>query len=328
MPLEGLCSQTEAYWFYFGYSRVYERLQPYFTSSEMREAGLDLAAISGSTCTQRVLDVGAGTGTLSLQVSARVGAANVTLLDQSPQMLDQARAKPALSGARFVESDAHMLPLGDGSFDYAVSSGVIYYFPQPVVALREQLRVVRPGGRVLAMGSLQPKPRLVRFFAQVFNRFPTEEQYRSWFEEAASSLTLILRHRSCTRPIVPRPAPVWGPETTLLPRATPPGSGRHQDTAYIQPMELGVLCFSHRRHRARRQGPAAAKRAGRSHLAQHLAPSRIPACRSAEVRISDGRIRHRRPAAGAHGSARHEESQYAESLILHIKYLLILLYSS
>ena len=38
--MEGLCSQTEARWFYAFYSKVYERLQPYFTSSEMREAGL------------------------------------------------------------------------------------------------------------------------------------------------------------------------------------------------------------------------------------------------------------------------------------------------
>ena len=31
-PLEALCSQTEAYWFYWGWSRVYERMQKYFTS--------------------------------------------------------------------------------------------------------------------------------------------------------------------------------------------------------------------------------------------------------------------------------------------------------
>ena len=84
-PLEALCSQTEAYWFYWGWSRVYERMQKYFTSPEMREQGLDLAGISDPAL--QVLDVGAGTGTLSMQVLRRVPARNLTLLDQSPQML-------------------------------------------------------------------------------------------------------------------------------------------------------------------------------------------------------------------------------------------------
>lgn len=182
MPLEGLCSQTEARWFYFGWSRVYERMQPYFTSREMREAGLDLAEVGSG---QRVLDIGAGTGTLSLQVSERVGAERVTLLDQSVPMLSQARGKPALAAATFVESDAQaVLPFDDDAFDRVVSSGVVYYFPQPVDALREQLRVVRLGGKVLAMGALQPKPLLVRLLATTFNRFPTREQYVGWFEEA------------------------------------------------------------------------------------------------------------------------------------------------
>jgi len=183
--VEALCSQTEAYWFYFGYSRVYERMQKYFTSNEMREEGLNLANIHDAS--MKVLDVGAGTGTLSKQLVQRVDAANLTLIDQSPHMLEQAKAKPELMASTFVLADAHELPFDDASFDRVVSSGVIYYFPDPVRALREQLRVTRPGGVVLAMGSLQPKPLLIRFFATVFNRFPTEKQYVSWFEDAGFS---------------------------------------------------------------------------------------------------------------------------------------------
>lgn len=180
--MEGLCSQTEARWFYAFYSKVYERLQPYFTSSEMREAGLDLAAVAAG---MDVLDVGAGTGTLSMQVVGRgVSPDRLTLIDQSEGMLSQARAKPELAGATTVLADAHTLPFGAESFDRVVSSGAIYYFPQPVLALREQMRVVRRGGVVLAMGSLQPKPLLLRLLATTFNRFPTEEEYVGWFEEA------------------------------------------------------------------------------------------------------------------------------------------------
>jgi MPBQ/MSBQ methyltransferase len=181
MKLEGLCSQTEAWLFYYGWSRVYDRMQPFFTSNEMREAGLDLANLNGPL---KILDVGAGTGTLSLQVAKRCGAERLTLLDQSAQMLNQAKAKLPLAPCEFVLSDAQTLPFDNDSFDRVVSSGSFYYFPDPVAALREQLRVVRPGGCVLVMGSLQPKPLFIRFFAQMFNRFPTEEQYHAWFAEA------------------------------------------------------------------------------------------------------------------------------------------------
>ena len=182
MPLEGLCSPTEAWLFYRVWSKVYDVMQPYFTSPEMREAGLDLAGVSGSAL--EVLDMGAGTGTLSQQVMAR-GVTRLTLLDQSAQMLDQARAKPPLSACDFVLADATQpLPFEDGRFDRVVSSGFFYYIPNPVEALHEQMRVLRPGGRILVMGSLAPKPRLVRLLAQTFNRFPTEEQYVGWFREA------------------------------------------------------------------------------------------------------------------------------------------------
>ena len=182
MPLEGLCSPDEAWLFYYGWSRVYDLMQPYFTSPEMREAGLDLADVSGPSLD--VLDMGAGTGTLSQQVVAR-GVKKLTLLDQSAQMLDQAKAKPPLKSCDFVLADASQpLPFDDNKFDRIVSSGFFYYLPNPVEALREQMRVVKPGGRVLVMGSLAPKPLLVRFIAQTFNRFPTEAQYEGWFKDA------------------------------------------------------------------------------------------------------------------------------------------------
>ncbi len=185
--LEGLCSQTEAKWFYAWYAHLYESLQPYFTSDAMREQGLSLAGLRADDdhSDTKILDVGAGTGTLSMQALRRgVPASNLTLIDQSASMLSYARAKPELAEATIVCADAHVLPFDSASFDRVVSSGSIYYFPEPIVALREQMRVLRAGGVVLAMGSLQPKPRLIRLLAQTFNRFPTEQQYRSWFTQA------------------------------------------------------------------------------------------------------------------------------------------------
>jgi len=182
MPLEGLCSETEAKWFYWGWSRVYDVMQPFFTSDTMRDAGLDMAHIASEA--PAVLDVGAGTGTLSCNLLRRVARAQITLLDQSPEMLERAKLKPQLQQCKFELADAQALPFEDSSFDHVMSSGSLYYYPRPVTALQEQLRVVKPGGTVLAMGSLQPKPRLIRWLATTFNRFPTEEEYASWFRDA------------------------------------------------------------------------------------------------------------------------------------------------
>lgn len=180
--LEGLCNETTARWFYAWYSRYYDRLQKYFSSPHMRERGLDLAGISPG---MHVLDVGAGTGTLTMQVLSRgVSAANVTMLDQSEGMLAQAKAKPELDGVRKVLADAQDLPFSDQSFDRVTSSGAIYYWPDPVRAMREEYRVLKPGGRALAIGTLQPSAVGIRLIAQIFNRFPTEEQYIHWFRAA------------------------------------------------------------------------------------------------------------------------------------------------
>ena len=107
--MEGLCSQTEARWFYAFYSKVYERLQPYFTSSEMREAGLDLAAVAAG---MDVLDVGAGTGTLSMQVVGRgVSPDRLTLIDQAALFSDFATLKwtDAYAAGRYVRACAQKI---------------------------------------------------------------------------------------------------------------------------------------------------------------------------------------------------------------------------
>lgn len=181
--LEGLCNETTARWFYSWYSHVYDTLQPFFSSPEMRESGLDLAQVRlGESAGLRVLDAGAGTGTLSLQILKRgVLAKDLVMLDQSSGMLAQARKKAELADVEKVLGDAQSLSFPDASFDRVVSSGAIYYWPNPVRAMAEARRVLKPGGLALAIGTLEPRPMGIRLLAQTFNRFPTEEQYVDWF---------------------------------------------------------------------------------------------------------------------------------------------------
>jgi len=104
----------------------------------------DLAAVAPG---HRCLDVACGTGALTRALVARTGdAALVTGLDAQAAMLDVARRH---AGVTWVEGDAHALPFADHTFDRVVSQFGFMFFEDPVRALREVVRVCRPGGRIV-----------------------------------------------------------------------------------------------------------------------------------------------------------------------------------
>jgi ubiquinone/menaquinone biosynthesis C-methylase UbiE len=94
------------------------------------------------------LDVGCGTGFLSLELAAR--GHKVTGIDFAPEMLALAKDKAATAGAaiRFEHADADNLPFTAGSFDLVISRHVLWTLPHPEAAIDEWLRVLRPGGRL------------------------------------------------------------------------------------------------------------------------------------------------------------------------------------
>lgn len=176
----------EARWFYRFVSPLYDRwVNPLFWTPEMRTAALRLARLDDRGL--EVIDVGAGTGFSTEGVVSQVDPERVTLLDQSPDQLGRARAKPALAGCSMVLGDAERLPFEADSFDRYVSCGSIEYWPDPARALSEAFRVVRPGGVALVVGPLPPSHRLARLLADIWMLFPTEAQYRVWFSAAGFS---------------------------------------------------------------------------------------------------------------------------------------------
>ncbi len=94
-----------------------------------------------------MLDVACGTGVLTLAVSEIVGpGGSVVGLDANPQMLAVARRKPVQT--EWLEGMAEVLPLPNKSFDAVVSQFGFMFFEGKPQALREMMRVLRPGGRL------------------------------------------------------------------------------------------------------------------------------------------------------------------------------------
>lgn len=94
-----------------------------------------------------VLDVGCGTGSLSLLL-AEAGH-RVTGVDLAPRMIERARAKLTAAGlaGRFLVGDAAVPPTGEERFDMLLSRHLVWTLPDPEAALLEWVTRLRPGGR-------------------------------------------------------------------------------------------------------------------------------------------------------------------------------------
>src|SRR5215217_3732945 len=113
------------------------------------ELANEALALVGLNAGQRFLDVAAGTGGLSLP-AARLGA-RVLATDWSPAMIEQFEARvrdERLSDAEGRVMDCHGLQLADDTFDVTGSQFGVMLVPDQPRALREMVRVTRPGGRV------------------------------------------------------------------------------------------------------------------------------------------------------------------------------------
>lgn len=100
---------------------------------------------------QRVLDVATGTGMVAFELARR--GCEVVGIDQSEQMLGQARAKLAAAPrlaerVSFVQGEAERLPFAEGEFDALSFTYLLRYVDDRAATLAELARVVRPGGRI------------------------------------------------------------------------------------------------------------------------------------------------------------------------------------
>lgn len=110
-----------------------------------------LAAIIADLHIRRALDVGTGTGFLSFVLNEM--GLDVTGMDLSRGMLSQAKeaSNHQKLDLSLCQGDAESLPFRSSSFDLVVSRHLLWTLPDPERALIECKRVLRPGGRILAI---------------------------------------------------------------------------------------------------------------------------------------------------------------------------------
>ena len=102
-----------------------------------------------------VLDVGCGPSTLTMEVARAVAPGKVVGTDLVEHRLNTAArdaAEANIENVGFTIGDAHTLEFPDNSFDLVFSNTVFHFFIDPVAALKEQKRVVKDGGWVIASG--------------------------------------------------------------------------------------------------------------------------------------------------------------------------------
>ena len=98
----------------------------------------------------KLLDVGAGTGLLTIHIAPLVG--HVTCTDIAPEMVERAKVRlQSVDHVAYRVEDACALSLENNSFDVVLCCNVLHQLSRPEMAVSEFRRVLRPGGKLLAI---------------------------------------------------------------------------------------------------------------------------------------------------------------------------------
>lgn len=130
-----------------------------------------------------VADIGSGTGFVAAGLAPLVK--RVYVVDGSAAMLEVAKKNLSqFSNVEFHEADGSSLPFPEDSLDAVFANMYLHHTTDPLAAIREMVRVLRPGGRlVITDMDTHPYTWLKEEMADVWQGFD-REQMRAWFAEA------------------------------------------------------------------------------------------------------------------------------------------------
>ena len=154
------------------------RQQGAWSSGDYAVVGTTLQIVGEQLCEaldiragQRVLDVAAGNGNVSLAAARR--GCDVIASDYVPALLDRARERAAAERLQidFREADAEALPFKDGSFDVVVSTFGVMFTPDQPQAAAEMIRVCKAGGKI-GLANWTPEGFIGQLFKTIGKHLP------------------------------------------------------------------------------------------------------------------------------------------------------------
>ena len=184
------------------YSRVardYDAKWAFYVDATTRQT---LARITVGP-SDRVLDVGCGTGELLVRLAAKFPRARLAGLDPVPAMLEVARRKLS-EDVELRIGWANELPWPDASFDLVVSCNMFHYITHPVEAVREMERVLRPGGRLVITDWCDDY--LACRLCNLYLRLTSRSHYKTY---RRSECALLLREAGHVAPHIERYKISW-----------------------------------------------------------------------------------------------------------------------
>ncbi len=135
-------------------AKYYDEKEKYLNSFEQGK----LIPLLGDVEEKKVLDIGAGTGRISVYLANR--GAKVTAFDLSPKMLELVRKKnPKI---QTIVGDAENLPFEDSSFDIAIAAFLIVHLKDPAKFFDDVYRVLKDGGIFVVTNINQKEAPLVK----------------------------------------------------------------------------------------------------------------------------------------------------------------------
>jgi ubiquinone/menaquinone biosynthesis C-methylase UbiE len=108
-----------------------------------------------------ILDLGTGTALIPIELCQKIRNCRVMAADAAVSMLELARYNVEVNSLteriELAHVDAKRLPFNDAMFDVVISNSIIHHIPEPIDALREAVRVVKPGGLLFFRDLLRPQ---------------------------------------------------------------------------------------------------------------------------------------------------------------------------
>jgi demethylmenaquinone methyltransferase/2-methoxy-6-polyprenyl-1,4-benzoquinol methylase len=175
---------------------MFARIAPrYDLMNRLMTAGMDrawrreLIRRAGLTSGARVLDIGTGTGDIAREALAQCPQCVTIAADYTFEMMDAGKQRGR--ALAWTSADALRLPFADELFDAVVSGFLLRNVTELDRALREQMRVLRPGGRWVALDTTRPEKNLfsplIQFHLQTI--IPTLGRFITGQASAYSYLT-------------------------------------------------------------------------------------------------------------------------------------------